>query len=280
MEYIRTLTKEFDVGERCELRVETRSGSTAVRGEHGSRKARIEVVARLWADDDREADEQADLIGRAIEQQGKRVTVRAPSLLRPRHFLLFSRGPRIDYQITAPRETSADIDSSSGRIEVESIAGPLDIEARSGRVTLRAIARDVRVTARSGAVQAESIGGTLTVEARSGSVRVRECKRDVQIRTASGSIHAEDASAGLRIAARSGSVRYAGDVRGDFDIDVTSGSIRLAVPRDAAFYLDAESLSGSVRSDLSMRDGDAKPHEGGPTVRIRTLSGSIQLIPR
>lgn len=280
MEVIRTLEKEFDVGERCELEVENRSGTTSVRGDESTRTARIEVVARLWADDDREADDQATLIERAIDQDGRRIKIRAPSLLRPRHFLLFTRGARIDYQITLPRDTSAKIDARSGRVEIERITGPVDIEARSGRVVLREIAKDVTIAERSGTVQAEELGGSLRIESRSGTVHLRDCRRDVQVVTTSGSVQAEDLGAGFRVQARSGAVRYHGDVRGHFDIDVTSGSVRLGVPPDAAFFLDAEAVSGSVRSDLPMRDDDSKPAKGGPTVRVRTASGSIHITPR
>lgn len=280
MEVIRTLEKEFDVGDRCELEVENRSGTTSVRGDPGTSKARIEIVARLWADDDREADDQANLIDRAIEHEGHRVRIRAPSLLRPRHFLLFTRGARIDYQITLPQDTSAQVDARSGRVEIERVEGPVEIEARSGRVVLREIAKDVTVTERSGTVQAEELGGSLRIESRSGTVRVRDCRRDVQVKSRSGSVQAEDIEGGLRVSTRSGSVRYEGEVHRDFDIEVTSGSIRLAVPTDAAFFLDAETLSGSVRSDMPLRDDNAKPAKGGPTVRIRTLSGSIHITPR
>jgi len=50
---------------------------------------------------------------------------------------------------------------------------------------------------------------------------------------------------------------------------------------DARFFLDAETARGSVRSDLRLRhvrgggSGDL-----GPTVRVRTRSGSIHIVPR
>ncbi len=63
---------------------------------------------------------------------------------------------------------------------------------------------------------------------------------------------------------------------------MTSGSIRLSVDPSTVFFLDAESASGSVRSDLPMRRdaGRARQQATGPKVRIRTLSGSIHITPR
>lgn len=301
MEYLRTLTQEFDVGERAELQVENRSGTVSVRGEE-TQQVCIEVVARLWAEDEQEADDQADLIARGMRQEGPRVTVRAPSLLRPPGLLsLFGRGPRIDYQITTPQTTSARIASRSGRVDAANLAGPLEIDAKSGRVAVSDIGAGATIVSRSGTVQAEAIAGPLAIESRSGKVRVRGCGSDAQLRSRSGSVQVEevrgaldiegrsgsisvsDVLGGLSIKTRSGSVRYQGPVQGTFDIAVTSGAVLLAVDADSNFYLDAETMSGSVYSDMPLRRtpaGGPSSAEAGPTLRVRTRSGSIRIVPR
>ncbi len=301
MEYIRTFVREFEVGEQAELFVENRSGTVAVRGEE-TRTVRVEVVARLWAESEAEADDLAELVARNIRQENKRVTIRAPALVRPGGFLfLFGRGPRIDYQVRAPGGTKAQITNRNGRIEVEDLKGPLHVEARNGRVAVNRIGKDTTITSRSGSVQADSIAGSLSIESRSGGVAVRQCEGDatvhsrsgtlqieevggdLKIESRSGSISVLDVGGAVRVSARSGSVRYEGAVHGRFDIDVTSGSVRLAVDADKSFFLDAESTSGSVRSDLPLRRppaGGGPSRAGGPTVRIRTLSGAIHIVPR
>ena len=281
MEHIRTLTREFETGDRVELDVEGRSGTISIRGEETSR-VRIEVVARLWADDELEADEQAELIARGMRHEGVRVSVRAPTLLRPHPLLFFGRSPRIDYQISVPRRTSAQIKNRSGRCEIEHIEGPAEIDARSGRVLLRAVRGDVHIVSRSGSVQGESLGGVLDIESRSGSVRLVDCAGALTVRARSGSIQIEEAGADVHAHAFSGSVRYDGDVRGSIEIEVESGSIKLSVNPDTPFFLDAESAHGSVRSDLPLRNsGGAKPDgDSSPHVRLRARSGSIYIGPR
>ncbi len=279
MEFIRTLDVKFDVGDAVRLRVESRSGTVAVRGDNTS-SVRVEVVARLWAEDDHEADDQAELIRRGIQHEDDKVSVRAPSLLRARPFLIFaSRGPRIDYQITVPQGTEAKVESRSGRVEVESIRGPLTIESRSGKVAVRDIGGNVGIVSRSGAVEAESIGGSLDVETRSGTTRVKGCAGDATLQARSGALRIEDVGGRLKTGTRSGSIRYEGGVHGSFDIDVTSGSVRLSVDSDSRFFLDAEAISGSITSDLHLRsDGDGgRPPKDAPKVRIRTVSGSIHI---
>lgn len=296
MEYIRTFTQEFDAGDRLDLSVETRSGSLTVRGED-TQTARVEVVARLWADDAGEADAQAELIERGITHEGRRLVIKAPTLLRAGPFLLFGRSPRIDYQVTVPRATDATITNRSGRVEVERIKGPLVLDSRSGRVSVREIGADTKVASRSGSVQVESIAGALSLESRSGAVRILGCRQDANVVVRSGTVQVEDIGGdlkldgrsgvvsisdvrgGVAVRAASGSVRYEGRVGGPIDIDVLSGSVRLLVDADSRFFLDAESAHGSVQSDLPLRRPGQRGASGeaGPTVRIRTRSGSIHI---
>lgn len=299
MEYARTFSREFDVGERAALEIENRSGAVGVRGEETER-ARIEMVARLWAESDDEADDQIELIARNVRQDGERIIVRAPALARPSGFLgLLTRGPRIDYQITTPKDSRGQITNRSGPIEVTNIAGPLQIESRSGRTSVSHIGADTTITSRSGSVQAESIAGSLAVESRSGGVKVRGCKGDLTVASRSGSMQIEDIGGDARLNSRSGSVaiaevggalslqsrsgsaRYEGGVHGPFDLDLWSGSVRLAFDHDSVFFLDAETLSGAVRSDFSLRrSAGGSPQAEGPTVRVRTRFGSIHVVPR
>jgi DUF4097 and DUF4098 domain-containing protein YvlB len=294
MEYIRTLSREFDAPGEVELNVENRSGTVTVRGED-ARQVRVEVVAHLWGETEEEADDQAELISRGIRQEGDRVTARAPSLLRPHPFLFFSRTPRVDYLITVPRECSATISSRSGRVEIERIRGPLEATVRSGRLVAREIEGDVRITSSSGTTQAEAIGGTLVIESRSGGVRVSNCKSNARVTARSGTVQIEgvrgnaevqtksgtasiaDVGGSLSVHAVSGSFRYEGPVRAPFDISVVSGSLRLALDQDSVFFLDAETTAGSVNSDLPLRSKSSPPPKDAPTVRLRTRAGSIHI---
>ena len=300
MEYIRTFTRELDVGQRSVLDIENRSGSITVSG-GDTDQVRIEVVARLWAESDDDADDQLALITRGIKQDGERVTVRAPTLLRPGGLLgIFGRGPRIDYQLTTPRATRGQITNRSGRIEIEELEGPFALEARSGRVAVSRIDKDTTIVSRSGGVQVDSLRGSLSIESRSGLIKIQHCQGDVDIRSRSGSIQIEEVTGNLKLDCRSGSMtlldiggsviahtlsgsfRYYGAVCGPFDVSVVSGSVHLAVDPDSRFYLDAETLSGVVQSDLSLR-GDQNAgaaQERGPTVHIRAHSGSIRVVPR
>ncbi len=75
----------------------------------------------------------------------------------------------------------------------------------------------------------------------------------------------------------SGSVEFRGRVAQPISMEVTAGSVRLAVSRDSGFFLDAESRAGSVRSELPVGYLE-RPPKDAPTVRVRTQSGTIRVV--
>jgi len=297
MDYIRTLTRDFNVAGKLELSIENRAGAVSVRGDDTS-SVHLEVVAHLWAEDNDEADDQLELIARGIKMEGNRLTIRAPALLRPKPFLFFERSPRIEYQLVVPRACTASVTSRSGRAEIDRISGPLELTAHSGRASAREIMSDVRVTSTSGGTQLENIDGSVTIESKSGGVRVSGCsgnctiglrsgtlqvesvRGNVEAETRSGSASFSDIGGSLKLQTRSGSVRYEGAVRAPMSVDVWSGSIRFSVDLDSVFFLDAESAHGAVRSDLPMRSKGSSATDSAPTVRLRTRSGAIFIEPR
>src|SRR3989304_3576903 len=132
MEFLRTLTREFEVGGKGGRAIDNRAGMVTARGED-TKRVRVEIVARLWAESEDEADDQMELVARGVRQEGKRVTIRAPALPQSSLFMLFGRGTRIEYQVTAPRSSTGTVLNRSGRVAIENLAGPLSVEARSGR---------------------------------------------------------------------------------------------------------------------------------------------------
>src|SRR5882724_8523372 len=105
MEHTRTITKEFETGNKAVLHVETRSGSVTVEG-HDSASVHVEAIVHVWSDLAVEADEAASLVDQAIEQNEHRVIVRAPSLPHTEGWSLWGgkRGSRVDYNIRVPVE--------------------------------------------------------------------------------------------------------------------------------------------------------------------------------
>lgn len=298
MEHVRTIIREFSTRTPAVLVVEARSGAVIVDG-HAGDSVRIEAALHLWSDEPGDADDDARLVAQGIRQEGSSVVIDAPPLSQNQggwgllHFGV--RGSRVDYQIGVPRETAVRITARSGRVHVAKTQGPVNCDVRSGRCQVEDVQGDVTIVSRSGTVVIEGMEGALSAEARSGRVKVQRVRGSAKLEAKSGSIEAEGVAGDLRATARTGAisiedaggkvevrsrcgpVRYRGRVNGDFDIEVHTGPIMLAVDPDQPFFIDAESHIGPVRSELSPRRGGPQPAAGGPKVRLRTHTGPITL---
>lgn len=311
MEYIRTHTLEFSTGPACRLAVENQSGATVIEG-HETERVTIQVIAHLWVDTAADADDTMARILRGIRQESGSVRIDIPPLRSAGPWFFFGRGSRVDLQIEVPRHTAARVSGRSGRVEVARVEGPVEIDQRSGRATVIGVGRDVRIHSRSGSVDAEDIGGGLTVrsrtgkvtarriagetniQSRTGAVQVEEAGGEVQVRsrtgriaierargdvragTTTGAIVVSDAGGRLHLEATTGAVRYRGAVCGDMDIRVTTGAITLEVDPERPFFLDAETVTGKISSDLQPRREGAPP-AGAPSVRLRAVTGAINI---
>lgn len=297
MEEIRTVTREFETGEKAVLHVESRSGSVLVEP-HGSPGIHVEAIIRIWSEHGADADDAATYVERGMSQDDqRRVIIRAPSLPQSEGWAFWGkRGARIDYNIRVPVKTAVrvlsrsgridvthtqgrlHIESGSGRVAVADVAGDVDVTSRSGNVTLERLRGAVRVEARSGRVDVRAIEGNVALQSRSGSVEARDIRGDLEVQAHTGSITIDHPHGNVRARAQTGAVRFSGKVEGDITLGAHTGSVTLAVDPAVPFFLEAESEVGSVRSDLPPRRGGPAPDPGsGHRVRLRTHTGSIRI---
>jgi hypothetical protein len=173
----------------------------------------------------------------------------------------------ISYEVVVPPTSTVHARTGSGTVLVEGVAGA--VEARTG----------------SGGTRVADVGGDVTARTGSGSIEITAIGGDVNARTGSGSIRIDGIDAALRARTGSGGIRVEGSPGGGWDLDTGSGRIRIDLPDDAAFEIDARTGSGGVRSDHPVTmDGEARRGRlrgtvrgGGPQVTLRTGSGGITI---
>ena len=138
----------------------------------------------------------------------------------------------------------------------------------------------------SGSIRAEGVAGTFNGESGSGSIYLEQtAPGDVVVSTGSGSSNLKGITGSVRASSGSGRITVDGRQEGDWKLDTGSGSVRVSLPEDAAFELDAESNSGGIDIDhpLTVEGRISKRHitgtvrGGGPLLRIDTGSGRIRV---
>jgi Putative adhesin len=184
-----------------------------------------------------------------------------------RHSNDLYRNISIDYEVTLPKTSGISASTGSGDVEIQDVGASL--KAQSG----------------SGSVHARGIQGPATLGTGSGDIELQQTgPGDVKAETGSGGIRLQGLSGALRASTGSGDIEAQGQPTADWKLSTGSGSVRLAVG-NAHFNLDADTGSGSINvSQPITMQGSLNRHHvngvvngGGPTIRVGTGSGDIQV---
>src|SRR5689334_3219387 len=199
--------------DRVNLSVETSAGGITVRsGSDNSVRIRARIRVRESFFGGRSADEKARKIQENPPIEQQGNTIR---ITRPADADL-RENVTIQYEITVPAHTQLTANSGAGNANIRGLALQVDATTGAGTITAEDLAGDVRLHTGAGTVDARSIGGALEIESGAGTIRAQ------------------------------------GAPRHDWRIKAGAGSIRLEVPAQASFDLDAQSGFGRVSVSESL----------------------------
>ncbi len=229
---------------------------TPLRGDDGSRQAAAETRIE------------------AVERGGRlEIVVEVPK--REGRFGFLGRSPELQVAIRCPEGADLELTTHSSDLEAHGLLGFVAVKSASGDAAL-GDARALAFTTASGDLSAGSVAGELTAKGASGDIDVRSVGGPGTVNTVSGDV---------RIGATEESIAV-NTVSGDIELEATgaavrvsavSGDVNVAARPGLALWIDAQSVSGSMRSDLDV--GDLPPTEPGEQVelRIRTVSGDVRI---
>ena len=223
-----------------------------------------------------------------VEQRGREIVVIAPDTKR-----WFGRTPKLDVRVAAPTESSVTAFVESADVRFTGRLGDIDVNSASGDVRFEH-ARTATVTAASGDVWGDTVSGEARVKTASGDVRlvdigaagdvttasgdinVTHVGGDATLRSASGDAQVGQVDGSVMAKTASGDIRVDSVARGTVEIDSASGDVWLGIAHGTAAWLEVQSLSGDVTSELASSEA---PGDDAPTVsiRARTLSGDVAI---
>jgi DUF4097 and DUF4098 domain-containing protein YvlB len=240
-----------------------------------------------------------------IDVSGSGDTVRVTETSSSFFWCLFcSRG--LSYRIAVPADAQASISTASGDIDIAGVAGAVSLGTVSGDVRAEDLAGGLKVETTSGEVRLNDVAGKLEVGTISGDVRLEDgqvngasvttTSGEIELDGVSGAIDLDTVSADisvseardgqLTIGTTSGDILYDGGLApgGSNDITAISGDVKLRLPDDSDFRLDASTISGEIDSDFELSGGETGRRsltgtagDGGATLNIGTTSGEITI---
>lgn len=200
----------------------------------------------------------------------------------------WARHVSIDYEITTPAHTMLVAESGSGDLQVSNIDGTVKAHTGSGSIRADKLGAGSRLETGSGTIEANNLMGSTTLQTGSGEIHAQlGSPGDVVAGTGSGDIKLENVQGAVKAETGSGSLEISGQPTAPWKVVTGSGEINLRLGNNAHFTLDAETGSGSVKSDppLTMTThGSIDKHHvsgtvngGGPTIKAETGSGDIHI---
>ena len=221
------------------------------------RDVTIEAVKRVQRPNQNAARALLQAIDIQVVEEANRVEIRTV-YPRPRNF-----PGSVDFTITVPADANVSVRATGGSIHATGIR----VEA------LRTVSGDVELVDAS----ADQFA---TVSAVSGNVTVRGLKASaIQLTTVTGNVRVDNSqSERLMARAVSGNVEYAGELArsGRYELVSHSGDVRLLLSGATGFELQANSLSGTVRSDFPIaRRGRGAEGNGRGAATPRAMRGAF-----
>lgn len=274
----------FDTPEPIVASINMPAGSVRIRAEART-DTRVEVRPR-----NEDSDQDAQLAAQArVEYDNGRLRINVP---RNRLHLMFgpSMGPAVEVDVELPEGSEVDADAWAdfviggrlGPVTIQGAVGDVRIE-RTGRLRARSSMGDIRVGRADGpadlhtsmgAIRVGTIDGSGVLKTATGELDVGEATGDLRLKTSAGDITVEHAWTSVEAKTSAGAIRIGEVGGGTVDLRTSWGELEIGVPEDVAAWLDMQSKSGRVRSEL---DEAGAPADTDKKVEIhaRTAYGDI-----
>ncbi|HEY2934799.1 MAG TPA: DUF4097 family beta strand repeat-containing protein [Acidobacteriota bacterium] len=299
----RTVNRTFQVRPGGKLTVESDLGSIQVKSTSSDR-VDVEVIRKVNARDDAEADKILRDLDLQITQSGSDVQVRAKL---PRHFGWdnWGRHLRLAFNINVPRSFNVDLQTSGGSIGVDDlqgevrsktsggslrfghIQGPVHGRTSGGSIHLDSCNGNADVETSGGSIQMGDVEGDVRADTSGGSIRIARVQGTVKAETSGGSIDVEEVMGQIQASTSGGGVSasISRQPRGDCRLSTSGGSINVNLADRIAVDLDAETSGGHVRVDfpvtiqgaISKTELRTPLNGGGPKLFLRTSGGNVNV---
>jgi DUF4097 and DUF4098 domain-containing protein YvlB len=252
-EQIDKVSQTFKVGDNAALDLSHLSGDIRVTGVGGN-EIKIDATKRARHRDPEQAKRLLQALRVDINNFNGRVEVRT---IYPRRGTFGNNiSASVDYVISVPVGATVAVKSISGDISVTNVKGEVRAETVSGDVDISATPNVSVAKTISGDVTARDIGTqtTLVLSTVSGTVLGTGLRvRALEAGSVSGDVRLIGSEIDrLEAKSVSGNIEFDAPLSkaGRYEFTSHSGNVRIVLSGNTGFELDADTFSGSVRSDV------------------------------
>jgi DUF4097 and DUF4098 domain-containing protein YvlB len=170
-------------------------------------------------------------------------------------------------------------------VSVSDVSGFLDLQGEYfGTTQVQKVAKGVRFKSSRTDMEITRLDGSMDMD--SGDLRINDLTGPFRVETRSKDIRLDDVNGDVKVVNSNGAVEIAARLPvGNMDVQNRSGSIRVTVPTQGSFVVDAQAERGEVETDLPLQKNDSSRTatlsgtvgKGGARLVLRTRNGMIQV---
>jgi DUF4097 and DUF4098 domain-containing protein YvlB len=283
----RDVEKTFQVQPGVRIKVSTQGGDISVSTTDGST---VKVVAKehIKAGSEGEADDVLKKLDLNIEQNGNEVTASASY---PNNFGFHINWPpvQVDFEVSVPKNASADLKTSGGDVTVEDLDGKLDARTSGGDIKIGSVGGNIDASTSGGNVVLGEGRGNVRLGTSGGNIEAKRLVGPTVLRTSGGDIKIGSVENTIDAQTSGGNVKaeFVGDIKGDSVLSTSGGQVKAAVAKGVGYHLDASTSGGEVDADgltITIDRGgrgkselSGKVNGGGPELKLRSSGGDIEV---
>lgn len=301
------IDRVFNVAGPGHLVVDIDMGDVEVRG-GGNGRIAVQVARSVSTSNRDKADDLINEFTYDVSQAGDVVSVKIDN--KSNTWFNWGLGPQLSIKtiVTVPRTAIVEVKTSGGDVNIADTDGVVQAKTSGGDVDLTRLGGTIKASTSGGDVTVRALrsmadvstsGGDILVEGAPAGVNARTSGGDIKIRGAAGVIVAKTSGGDVDLENVDGAVeartsggdvtaRFVAPVRRDVLLTTSGGGVRLYVPQNSGFELEAISSGGDVSSNIPVavqgKQSDdrliGRVNGGGPKVRLRSSAGDIVIAGR
>jgi len=280
-------TLKVDPEKPLTLKVADDAGDVTITGADVE-TVQVRVVKTAYDSSQSRADQEVKGIKYTLEQAGSTITLKYEL---PKSMNFNNNVNTVDFAVTVPNETTVDVDTSFGEVNVSGTNGNVNIVTSFGDVTIQNIEGSVTAHTNSGRVDASSINaGSANIDLSSdfGKVSLEKASgKDIQLDSNSGVLEMTNvrASGDVKMSTDFGDALFNSGSADSLNVKTNSGKVTLNtlnlsgvliansdfgeidLEQVKATSYDLQTNSGSITADGVL--GKVKAHSGFGSVTVK-----------
>lgn len=201
--------------------------------------------------------------------QRKNGTVEAKTEYPNSVWRLFNKPCKVEYEITTPKNCSVKLNVVNSAVDIRGLEGKFKFNSVNGEMILKDLSGDFNIHSVNGKISAEKLEGAVDIDSVNGKIAILASNLlSVKSNSVNGCVTIESPL---------------GD--GPYDFNSVSGTVKLVVPEGTGCTVEANSISGEIKTDLPATRYSKKPGQvyaelggGGTRITMKSVSGGLYVV--